>query len=237
MEFEIEIKGENQAELFADLAKAQIEFTFAKKTSKNPFYNSQYADLAEVIEAVRIPLGKNGLSFMQFPVQTEGSTLIKWQTKDKGGNATINETEAANFSLITILAHSSGTYLTASYPIFYQKGDAQGFGAGVTYAKRYALQALFGLPSDDDDGNTASGVKTENTVNNAKPPVSQPKKKGVTDEQVNDFIENIKSTVNLEELSGLWTANKELLKLLTPEQRTAAEGTKDAKKSSFEGFE
>jgi hypothetical protein len=29
-------------------------------------------------------------------------------------------------------------------------------GSGITYAKRYGLQAAFGLPSEDDDGNAAS---------------------------------------------------------------------------------
>ena len=29
-------------------------------------------------------------------------------------------------------------------------------GSGITYAKRYGLQSMFGLPSEDDDGNEAS---------------------------------------------------------------------------------
>ena len=28
-------------------------------------------------------------------------------------------------------------------------------GSGITYAKRYGLQSLYGLPSEDDDGNDA----------------------------------------------------------------------------------
>ena len=29
-------------------------------------------------------------------------------------------------------------------------------GSGITYAKRYSLQAAMGLPSEDDDGNAAA---------------------------------------------------------------------------------
>lgn len=34
--------------------------------------------------------------------------------------------------------------------------DPQKMGSGITYAKRYGLQSAFGLPSEDDDGNSAS---------------------------------------------------------------------------------
>jgi len=34
--------------------------------------------------------------------------------------------------------------------------DAQAAGSAITYARRYALQAIAGIPSEDDDGNTAT---------------------------------------------------------------------------------
>ena len=37
--------------------------------------------------------------------------------------------------------------------------DPQKMGSGITYAKRYALQSAFGLPSEDDDGNIAAQPK------------------------------------------------------------------------------
>ena len=37
------------------------------------------------------------------------------------------------------------------------KNDPQAFGSAITYAKRYALSAIFGITSDkDDDGNEAT---------------------------------------------------------------------------------
>jgi len=41
-------------------------------------------------------------------------------------------------------------------------------GSGITYAKRYGLQAAFGLPSEDDDGNAAS-VAPKRMVQTIKP--------------------------------------------------------------------
>ena len=34
--------------------------------------------------------------------------------------------------------------------------DPQKFGAGMTYARRQALQSMGVIPAEDDDGNTAS---------------------------------------------------------------------------------
>jgi hypothetical protein len=36
------------------------------------------------------------------------------------------------------------------------KRDPQGFGSAQTYARRYALQTAFGVPVEDDDGNSAT---------------------------------------------------------------------------------
>jgi len=43
--------------------------------------------------------------------------------------------------------------------------NPQKVGSAVTYAKRYTLQAVYGLPSEDDDGNEAS----KPTINISKP--------------------------------------------------------------------
>jgi hypothetical protein len=36
------------------------------------------------------------------------------------------------------------------------KQDPQAAGSALTYARRYALQSIAGIPSEDDDGNQAS---------------------------------------------------------------------------------
>ena len=47
------------------LSRAQGEITGARKTSKNPYFKSDYADLYEVLEATRPILSKHGLSIVQ----------------------------------------------------------------------------------------------------------------------------------------------------------------------------
>lgn len=125
---------DNLNELFAALSLAQGEMTHATKDSRNPHLNSRYADLASVWGAIRAPLTKNGLSVIQLPNGDE---------------------------LETILAHKSGQFIIAKTPIKTVKNDAQGYGSGLTYARRYALASIVGIVQDDDDGNIAS-----NTINN-----------------------------------------------------------------------
>ena len=58
-------KSESIKELATALCKAQSEMKFAVKDAANPFFKSRYADLASVIEAVKLPFANNGISFVQ----------------------------------------------------------------------------------------------------------------------------------------------------------------------------
>jgi hypothetical protein len=50
--------------------------------------------------------------------------------------------------------------IVGRYPIQPTKHDPQGQGSAITYARRYALQAIVGVAADDDDdGNAASAPK------------------------------------------------------------------------------
>ncbi len=130
-------KSESIKELATALAKAQRSMGGAKKDSSNPFYKSTYSDLSSVVTAIREPLSSNGLSFIQ---ATEPSD------KDE-------------IRVITMLMHESGEWLSSTIAIPVSKADAQGYGSAITYAKRYGLQGLLGVPSEDDDGNAAAKAK------------------------------------------------------------------------------
>ena len=54
-----------------------------------------------------------------------------------------------------MLMHSSGQWIQSEYLLPMDKVTPQGAGAAITYARRYALQALVGIPSVDDDGELA----------------------------------------------------------------------------------
>jgi hypothetical protein len=78
--------------------------------------------------------------------------------------------EGGRMFVKTIVMHSSGEVLTSRTPIVSPDlSNPQKMGSGITYAKRYGLQAAFGLPSEDDDGNKAaegSGKKPANAPTN-----------------------------------------------------------------------
>ncbi|MDD5050979.1 MAG: ERF family protein [Candidatus Pacebacteria bacterium] len=131
------LKSESIKELASALSKAQGEMDYAKKDSNNPFFKSKYADLAAVITAIKEPLSKNGLSYVQ---------MVE------------HDTEPSTSAIVTtMLMHVSGEWLSGSMKITPVKNDPQGMGSAITYARRYALQAMVGLAADDDDGNAASG--------------------------------------------------------------------------------
>ena len=135
-------KSESIKELASALAKAQGEFAGAVKDTSNPFFKSKYADLESCVSAIKSPLAKHGLSFVQVSHNQENSATIE-----------------------TIIMHSSGEWLSAglvAVPV--TKADAQGFGSAMTYARRYSLSAAFGIAPEDDDGNAAAKAKPDSTT-------------------------------------------------------------------------
>jgi len=126
-------------ELATALNKAQSGMTGAKKGATNPFFKKSYSDFSMVIEAISQPFADNGLCFVQA--------------------AEMNEMKAA---VTTRIMHVSGQYIESVTELPPTKNDAQGVGSAISYAKRYGLQALAGVPSVDDDGQDA--VKHQTTA-------------------------------------------------------------------------
>lgn len=142
-------KSDDIKELAIALVKAQKEIESSPKNAVNPFYKSTYADLTSVIGAVKPALNKHGIVFLQAVNYIEGQAVVE-----------------------TILLHETGQYISSLTPAYCLKpNDPQALGTGISYAKRYALQAMLGLPTEDDDGNAASGK-----VVNAKPAPTPPPK-------------------------------------------------------------
>jgi hypothetical protein len=127
-------QSESISDLATALCSAQAEMGGAVKDSNNPFFKSSYADLTSVIKAIKEPFAKHGLSFVQLPVTSVGGNGI---------------------GVATMLMHSSGQWIKSEYLLPMDKVTPQGAGAAITYARRYALQALAGIPSVDDDSEMA----------------------------------------------------------------------------------
>lgn len=124
---------ESIKELSVAMAKAfaQIEGASADKT--NPHFKSKYADLGNVIDAIKPAISEHGLWFYQVVHSLPGFAAVE-----------------------TVIVHSSGERLSCgvvNVPVV--KNDAQGYGSALTYARRYSLSSAFGVAPEDDDGNKA----------------------------------------------------------------------------------
>jgi len=126
-------KSDSIKSLAIAMCKAQGEMGGAHKGANNPFFKSKYADLSSVVQAVKEPFATNGLSYVQFPIN-----------------------DGDKIGVETILMHESGEWLINRFTVKASKQDAQGAGSVITYCRRYGLQAIAGIPSEDDDGNAAS---------------------------------------------------------------------------------
>lgn len=142
--------SESVAKLADALSKAQAEIEGATKGKVNPAFRSKYADLASVWDAIRAPLTKHGIAVVQAPdMDAEGRTMLR-----------------------TTVMHSSGEWISSSYPVNPVKADPQGMGSATTYARRYSLMAMIGVCPEDDDGNAASG-KSEPPREREAPPAQK----------------------------------------------------------------
>lgn len=125
-------QSESINELATALSAAQAEMGGAVKDSANPFFKSKYADLTSVVKAIKEPFANHGLSYTQFPCAADGCVGVT-----------------------TRLMHSSGQWLESEYMLPMVKNDPQAAGSAITYARRYALQAMAGIPTADDDAESA----------------------------------------------------------------------------------
>ena len=127
-------QSESITDLATALCLAQAEMGGAIKDSNNPFFKSSYADLTSVIKVIKQPFANHGLSFVQLPVTSEGGKGV---------------------GVSTMLMHNSGQWIQSEYLLPMDKVTPQGAGSAITYARRYALQSLVGIPAVDDDSEMA----------------------------------------------------------------------------------
>lgn len=176
-------------ELASALAKVQAELKPAPKDSENPFFKSSYADLATVSKTVFPVLSKHGLSVSQI---AEGDG-----------------------SITTVLMHTSGEWMRGTLTLHPVKNDPQGIGSSLTYARRYALAAICGLATEDDDGNAATHAPDKKKPLNGPVETAIVKELGgepvvptLTDPQrkvVDGARDGIQAAMSLDELKRTWT--------------------------------
>ena len=145
-------------EALTDFQKMNVK---ALKESTNPHFKSSYADLTSVINAVNQGADL-GLSFTQV-VKYKNVILERAKTE----NETVIEHQELYRDIFvhTVVRHiNDHATLECTVPVLINgndKDNPQKMGSAITYAKRYGLQSLYGLASDDD-ANEASKKEISN---------------------------------------------------------------------------
>src|SRR6266480_1939038 len=122
------------------LAKAQAELTNPEKSltvtipaafPREEPRSFRYASLATGLDEVRKCLGQHEIAVVQTTAIDKDSGLIR---------------------LITVLAHSSGEWMSSDWPVcaVSETNAPHRMGAALTYARRYALFTLVGIAGEDD---------------------------------------------------------------------------------------
>ena len=91
----------------------------------------RYAPLSDGLNIIRKTLGQHEIATLQSTSIDQAAGLIK---------------------LKTVLAHSSGEWISADWPVcpLEDMASPKRMGAALTYARRYALFALAGIAGEDD---------------------------------------------------------------------------------------
>ncbi len=142
-------------QIAAALAKAQGEMKAATKDAANPHLRSKYATLAAIVDAIREPLSKHGLSVVQPIMETDTGPV-----------------------LVTMLLHESGQWISSELKIRTGDGNrgitqVQALGSAITYTRRYALSAMLSIPVEDDDGQSAAQQSEQNPQQHDRPKTVQ----------------------------------------------------------------
>jgi hypothetical protein len=114
----------------AAFVKAQSEFPEIEKGTTvkvGTKYSYKYAELSDIIKAIRPILSSNKLAVMQ---------------EVKSYNEEI--------SVSTLLIHESGQILQSGHVSMKRPEQAKDIGGAITYLKRYSLCAFLGIVAEDD---------------------------------------------------------------------------------------
>jgi hypothetical protein len=124
--------------LAAALARAQVELINPEKSMVATIrpegrgaaeQTFRYAPLSDGLNIIRKTLGQQEIATVTSVDETAGLIRLK-----------------------TVLAHSSGEWISSDWPVcpFEDLASPKRMGAALTYARRYALFALVGIAGEDD---------------------------------------------------------------------------------------
>lgn len=179
------------------LPKAQAAITKVKLDATNPHFNSKYATLAEIADAILPAMNGAGITVLQ-PVSAG----------------------AEGVQVTTILMHETGQWLRSTHTIPVARRDAQGFGSALSYARRQALQSLLTVAAqgEDDDGEGSVGRGA-----NARPPIPpQEPQRPTLASRVRHLEKTLADVKTLRDLGRAWDLAAELRAELSKSEPGAA---------------
>ena len=115
------------------LFNLQNKLKAVKKDAENPFFKSKYFDINGLLSALKPLLNEEGLVVIQPLTTLEGGV---------------------NALKTVVIDAETGKALVESVVALPSNVDPQKMGSAITYFRRYALQSLFLLEAEDDDGNS-----------------------------------------------------------------------------------
>lgn len=140
--------------LLRKLAQARAEFKAPRKSGDDAHKKRYYATLDDMMDAVEEPLARHGLVYLQRVRPTPLGPVLQTDLVDT----------------------DSGESATCSIPLlaegFAGMNAMQAQGAAITYARRYGLECLLGVPREDDDAQGAGPVRGRQPQG---PPQGQPR--------------------------------------------------------------
>lgn len=132
---DLEASGPDLGKFFEALAAAQGEMRNALAAQENSHFGSNYADLGDIVDAIKEPLAKHKIARVQYPItRADGAVGVRTQ-----------------------LGHASGQWVACTIWCKTDRPGAQALGSVITYLRRYSLAAAAGVAPEDDDGEAAEG--------------------------------------------------------------------------------
>jgi hypothetical protein len=123
--------------LWGAISAVQARVPVVERDAKNPHYGNAYTTLAALHKTVLPLLAQCGLAWVCLPLQREGRLVLQYR----------------------LIHVATGEAIEGEMPLLVgDRATPQQLGSALTYARRYALAAVLGIASaeEDDDGNAAS---------------------------------------------------------------------------------
>lgn len=148
---------EQQTALFKSLISVVSEAKDIHADSENPFHKSRYASLAAHLSALKGLFKKHNLAVIQLPIGGEGMVGVR-----------------------TIVVHENGGSISSDAFVPADKGmNGQQAGALYSYIRRYALAAVAGCATEDDDAESDRAAKPSSSYQKPQQAASTTKGTGV----------------------------------------------------------